>query len=214
MAANASLHSMASKSSMLMPDRARSLRVAGFGADSTSTASSPATTMWRITARTGRPSVSAVDRSAMSIAEEPSDICDELPAVMSGAIEGSHEAADASAPSDSIVPPRRMPSSASSTPPVSRPSASLIGTGTSSVFTAPESTAAAARRCDSRAYSSMSSRPILNRSAKICATSNCVISFPSQAARKSGEKGPMPPDAFDAIGARVIDSVPQAMARS
>ena len=31
---------------------------------------------------------------------------------------------------------------------------------------------------------------------------------------KSGENGPMPPDAFDAIGARVIDSTPQAMAMS
>ena len=60
----------------------------------------------------------------------------------------------------------------------------------------------------------MSSRLILNRSARICATSNCVFSWPSQAARKSGENGPMPPEAFDAIGERVIDSVPHAIARS
>ena len=87
----------------------------------------------------------------MSIAAAPSDICDAFPAVMSGAIDGSQDAAEGSAAIDSIVPPRRMPSSASRSSPVSRPSASLIGTGTNSVFTAPESTAAAARRCDSSA---------------------------------------------------------------
>ena len=43
-------------------------------------------------------------RSAINIAAAPSDICDALPAVMSGASVGSHEAADGSAASDSIVP--------------------------------------------------------------------------------------------------------------
>src|SRR5689334_5459314 len=85
MAANASLHSMASNSSTFMPVRPSSLRVTGFGADSTSTGSSARTAKCTNRARTGSPRRSAVARSAMSIAEAPSLIGDEFPAVMSGA---------------------------------------------------------------------------------------------------------------------------------
>src|SRR5207237_1375101 len=87
--ANASLHSMASKSSVLKPVRANSLRVTGLGADSVTTGSSASTAKCRSLARTGRPSRSAVSRLAISMAAAPSVICDELPAVMSGAVSGS-----------------------------------------------------------------------------------------------------------------------------
>ena len=74
--------------------RSRSLRVTGLGADSTRMASSPPTAKCRNTARYGRPRRSATDRSATSIAAAPSEVCDELPAVMSGAMAGSHLAAE------------------------------------------------------------------------------------------------------------------------
>ena len=48
----------------------------------------------------------------MSIADAPSVICDELPAVISGAGWSSDSHAGGSAASVSIVPSRRMPSSA------------------------------------------------------------------------------------------------------
>ncbi len=60
----------------------------------------------------------------------------------------------------------------------------------------------------------MRSRVMPTWSARIWATSNWVMSWPSQAARKSGENGPVPPVALEAMGARVMDSTPQAMARS
>ena len=83
MAANASLHSMESKSSISMPDRSSSFLVAGTGADS-EPRSSAATTKCRNTARTVRPSDSATERSAMSMAAAPSEVCEAFPAVMSG----------------------------------------------------------------------------------------------------------------------------------
>ena len=68
-----------------MPERSISLYVTGTGAESTSTGSSAATAKWAKRARIGRPSRSATERSAISIAEAPSVICDELPAVIAGA---------------------------------------------------------------------------------------------------------------------------------
>ena len=104
MAAKASLHSMASNWSMVMPDRSRRRWVAGTGADSTMAASSAATVAWANRARTGSPSRSATDRSAISMAAAPSVICDEFPAVMSGAVSGSQFCAGGSPASASIVP--------------------------------------------------------------------------------------------------------------
>ena len=149
----------------------------------------------------------------MSMAAAPSVICDELPAVMSGAA-SSHPWADASDASFSSVVSRRMPSSTVSVSPVRVPSSSLTGTGRISRAKCPLSVAAAARRWLSRANSSMSSRVIFHLSASTCATWNCAHSFPSITCRKSWLNGPVPPLALDAIGARLIDSTPQAMATS
>ena len=109
MAAKASLHSMASNSSIFMPERSSSFSVTGTGADSTMAASSAATAKWAKRARMGRPSRSATERSAISMAAAPSVVCDELPAVMSGAVSGSQLWAGARAARDSMVPPRADP---------------------------------------------------------------------------------------------------------
>ncbi len=122
-------------------------------------ASSAATAKWAKRARTGRPSDSATARSAMSMAAAPSVVCDELPAVMSGAVSGSQLCAGGSAASASIVELRRMPSSLRRYSPVSVPSSALIGTATASRSKWPSSQLSAARRCDSSAYASMSARP-------------------------------------------------------
>ena len=68
----------------------------GTGADSTMAASSAATAKAWKRARMGSPRRSATDRSAMSMAAAPSVICDELPAVMSGAVSGSKDCAGGS----------------------------------------------------------------------------------------------------------------------
>ena len=72
MAAKASLHSTASKSSTVMPDRLSSLWVTGTGADSTMAASSAVTAKCAKRARIGRPSDSATARSAINMAAAPS----------------------------------------------------------------------------------------------------------------------------------------------
>ena len=190
MAAKASLHSMASNWSMVRPVRSSSLRVTGLGADSTSTASSAPTTMWRMRARIGRPSASATDRSATSMAAAPSLICDELPAVMAGARAGSHPAADGRPARMSVVVPGRIPSSVSTSSPVGSPSGPLRGTGTISAADRPSTVAAWARSWLRTANSSISSRVMPWRSARIWATSNWVMSWPSQASRKARENGP------------------------
>ena len=114
-------------------------------------ASSAATAKWAKRARTGRPSSSATARSAISMAAAPSVVCDELPAVMEGAVSGSQLWAGASAASFSIVEPRRMPSSVRRNSPVRLPSSALIGTGMASRSKCLVSQLSAARRCDSRA---------------------------------------------------------------
>ena len=63
----------------------------------------------------------------MSMAAAPSVVCDELPAVMSGAVSGSQFWAGGSAASASIVEERRMPSSVRRNSPVRLPSSALIG---------------------------------------------------------------------------------------
>ena len=73
---------------------------------------------------------------------------------------------------------------------------------------------AAARSCDCNANASISSRVIPHLSASTCATQNWMPSVLLVFARKSGLNGPMPPRAFDDIGARVIDSTPHAIPMS
>ncbi len=90
------------------------------------------------------------------MAAAPSVVWLELPAVMSFAVSGSHDCAGGSAAIFSSATSGRMPSSASSTSPVNSPSSSLIGTGRISLAKWPHSVAAAARRCDSTANSSIS----------------------------------------------------------
>src|SRR5205823_13683507 len=55
---------------------------------------------------------------------------------------------------------------------------------------------------------------ILKRSASTWATRNWAHKRLSIALRKSALNGPRPPRAFDAMGALLIDSTPQAMAMS
>ena len=107
-----------------------------------------------------------------------------------------------------------MPSSAASTSPVSCPFSSLIGTGTISPGKKPSSVLAAARSCDCSANASISSRVMPHLSASTCATQNWMPSVLLVFARKSGLNGPVPPRAFDDIGARVIDSTPHAIPMS
>ena len=85
---------------------------------------------------------------------------------MSGAIAGSHLAADCSPARISTVVSGRIPSSASMISPVSAPCSSFTATGRISVLNAPETVASWARRCDSAANASMSSRLIPCRSAE------------------------------------------------
>ena len=107
-----------------------------------------------------------------------------------------------------------MPSSVLSTWSVMVPSSSRIGTGMASWAKCPESVAAAARRWLSSAYSSMSWRVIFHWSASSWATRNCIHSRPSMTSRNDFGKGPVPPRALEASGTRLMDSTPQAMARS
>ncbi len=87
----------------------------------------------------------------MSMAAAPSVVCEELPAVMSGAVSGSQFWAGGRAASASIVEERRMPSSARRNSPVRLPSSALMGTATASRSKCPLSQLSAARRWDSRA---------------------------------------------------------------
>ena len=107
-----------------------------------------------------------------------------------------------------------MPSSARSTSPVGVPSAPRIGTGTSSSANQPESVCSAARRWLSAAKASISSRVTPYLSARTWATQNWTPSTPWHASRNAGLNGPTPPRALLDIGARVMDSTPQAIARS
>ena len=178
-------------------------------------ASSAATAKWAKRARMGSPSRSATERSAMSMAAAPSVICEEFPAVMSGAVSGSQVWAGARAG-------QRLHRPASADPLVGLER--LAGEGAVLVLdrhrrwppgrSGPLSQASAARRWLSSEKASMSSRVIPHRSASTWATRNCAHSRPSMCSRKDGGKGPVPPRAFEASGTRLIDSTPQATARS
>ncbi len=74
---------------------------------------------------------------------------------------------------------------------------------------------AAARWCDCSANASISSRVMPHLSASTCATQNWIPSVLFVLREEvAGLNGPMPPRAFDDIGARVIDSTPHAIAMS
>ena len=119
------------------------LAVAGIGAVSIVTGSSPVTAPEWNRASGRRPSSAARSLVVMSRAAQPSEICELLPAWMTP----SSRKAGLSAASFSSEVSRRMPSSA-----VSSPSGPL--TGTSWPAKAPSSVAAAALRWDSSANSS------------------------------------------------------------
>ena len=104
-------------------------------------ASSAATAKAWKRARMGSPSFSATDRSAISMAAAPSVICEEFPAVMSGAVSGSNDCAGGSAASASRVVvragcPRRGQDLTGEVP-----SSSRMGTGMASWAKWPESVA-------------------------------------------------------------------------
>ena len=80
--ANASLISTRSMSSIVIPLRSSSLRVAGIGPSSIFTGSQPTVVWSTIRARGVSPSCSAFSRDMSSTAAAPSEICDELPAVI------------------------------------------------------------------------------------------------------------------------------------
>ena len=80
--ANASLISTRSMSSIFIPLRSRSFFVAGIGPVSMITGSTPTVVWSTIRARGFSPSDSAFFRSMSSTAAAPSEICDELPAVI------------------------------------------------------------------------------------------------------------------------------------
>ena len=79
--ANASLTSTTSMSSMLSPDLASAYFVAGMGADSIFTGSSPRTEMWWTRARGVRPYSASAFSLTTSAADAPSEICDATAAV-------------------------------------------------------------------------------------------------------------------------------------
>ena len=80
--AKASLISTRSMSSIFIPFRSSSFRVAGMGPVSMITGSTPTVVWSTILARGFRPSDSAFPRSISSTAAAPSEICEELPAVI------------------------------------------------------------------------------------------------------------------------------------
>ena len=92
-------------SSIVIPLRSRILRVAGIGPVSIITGSTPTVVWSTIRARGVRPSSSAFSRDISSTAAAPSEICDELPAVI---LPSSLKAGFSSASASSVVS-GRMP---------------------------------------------------------------------------------------------------------
>ena len=103
-------------SSIVIRLRSRILRVAGIGPVSISTGSTPTVVWSTIRARGVTPSSSAFSRDMRSTAAAPSEICEELPAV----IRPSSLKAGFSSARVSTVVPGRMPWSVETTLPVDR----------------------------------------------------------------------------------------------
>ena len=142
--------------------RFSSFAVAGIGPSSITTGSQPTVVWSRIRARGLSPRACAFSRVISSTAAAPSEICDELPAVIlpSGLNAGLRPA------SVSSVVSGRMPWSLTYVSP-------LTGTGTISRSNFPSSVARWASWCDRTASSSSSAREISQRSAIISAPSPC-----------------------------------------
>ena len=138
-AAKASFISSRSRSETVMPSRAQAFLIA-FAGCSCSEASGPATTPWDpITASGVRPSSSAFRRLMTTTAAAPSEICDELPAVMVPSLAN----AGRSLPRPSAVVSARMPSS--SVTMMGSPLRWGTATGAISAANTPDSWARAAR---------------------------------------------------------------------
>ena len=178
-------------------------------------ASSAVTAKCANRARIGRPSASATDRSAMSMAAAPSVVCDELPAVMSGAVSGSQCCAGGSAASASAVEVRRMPSSTREDLPGERP---ILGLDRHRDGLALEMSAVPARRGpavrlegvgvhllpgDPVAIGQDLAHPELGPQAAV-----------DRASMNEGGNGPTPPRALEASGTRLMTSTPHATTRS
>ena len=137
-------------------------RVAGMTAVSMICGSLAATAnVWK-RARGRNPSAAARSSLMTSTAAAPSEICDDVPAVTAP----SSENAGRSDASLSRLVSRRTPSSLASLPPVPSGASSVrTGSGRISLAKRPSSVAWAARRCDSRASTSMSAREMCQRRA-------------------------------------------------
>ena len=143
--ANASLTSKAPISSRFRPLRARAFWVAGMGAVSMMIGSAPASTAVCTRAIGVSPSSRALSEVVISSAAEPSEICEELPAVITPP---SGLNTVFSLASTSTVVPRRIPSSALISSPLS------FVTGAIWPSNRPASWAAAAFSCEPAEYSS------------------------------------------------------------
>ena len=150
----------------------------------------------------------------MSMAAAPSVICDELPAVMSGAVSGSKDWAGGSEASRSKVVSLRMPSSVRRNWSVRVPSSSRMGTGIASLAKCPESVAAAARRWLSSAYSSMSSRRDLPLFGEELGHPELHPQPSVDDVEERLRERARPAPGVDGQGTRLMDSTPHAMARS
>ena len=196
-------------SAMLSPARRRAFAVAGIGAVSMTTGSSPVTTAVRIRASGVSPCAAAQSADVIASAAAPSEICDAEPAVTTPSARNGVF----SSPSFSSVESRRTPSSCLTE-----------STGTISASNAPASCAAAALAWLSSAYQSSCRRDRPHRAAIISAPTpwlNGTVapsSNPSTPAYRActsgpnGRPGPEPPAA--PMGTRVIDSTPPATTRS
>ena len=141
-------------SSIVIPLRSSSLAVAGMGPSSIFTGSQPTVVWSSIRARGLTPSSSAFARDITNTAAAPSEICEEVPAVIlpSGLNAGCKPA------SVSRLVSGRMPWSVTTLEP-------LTCTGTISRAKAPDRVASWASRCDRTASSSSSDRAISYSSA-------------------------------------------------
>src|SRR5271165_2094016 len=203
--ANASFTSKAPISSRPSPLLTRAFFVAGMGAVSMITGSSAASTAVCIRAMGVSPSSAAFSLVVISSAALPSLIWELLPAW----ITPSSLNAGLSLAIVSSVPPRRTPSSVSTTVPSSRV------TGVICPVNRPSSMAAAAFSCEPRENSSSWARDKPQRSAIISAPIPWFGGTPLYSVASAEPDGFAPPAPIDEpIGTRLIDSTPPATTTS